>query len=47
MKKPLPAVLEVLGCIAVVTGLSLVYLPAGIIAGGVVLILVGYGLVPE
>lgn len=47
MRKPLPAVLEVVGCIAVVVGLSMVYLPAGIIAGGAVLILVGYGLVPE
>lgn len=38
----LATVLEVLGLLAVAVGVGLVYLPAGVIAGGLALAVIGY-----
>lgn len=47
MEHPLALGLEVVGISAVILGLGLIWMPLGIIAGGIILIIGAYGVIHD
>lgn len=41
MKLPVPSIVQILGAAAITVGVALIYVPAGVITGGVFALLMG------